>query len=258
MKRIKPVILLIINTVSIGLILTMNALANILPLNGQTTGEISDELNVLFTPAGYVFSIWSVIYALLLLWVVRSWLVSGRSPDPSGVKTIGYAFAVNALLNVSWIVLFHFEFFLLTFIVMTGLLANLIYLYRRIQQSYETDTLALLPFSVYLGWISVAFILNIGVVFNSFNFDEGLFLTAETWTAIALIAGIFLAVIFAFSRQDAVYPLVFVWAYAGIFTARSESEPLLAAVAAAGAVVVFAAAAGQFFRQNRFLQKKTG
>ncbi|GEL08816.1 tryptophan-rich sensory protein [Salisediminibacterium halotolerans] len=258
MKKLKPVILLIINSASMAIILIMNTLANVLPLNGQTTGEISANLNVLFTPAGYVFSIWSVIYALLTIWIVRSWIVSGRSPDKTGITAIKYAFAVNALLNAAWIVLFHYEFFLLTFAVMTGLLVNLIAIYRRIQHSYEADTFTLLPFSIYLGWISVAFILNIGVVFNSFNFEQGLFLTAETWTAAALLAGVLLAVLLSFLMQDAVYPLVFVWAYIGIFAERSATEPMLAFIASAGAIVIASGAISQLLKQKRFLQKNSG
>ena len=40
----------------------INGAANALPINGQTTAEISDRFRVFVIPAGYVFAIWGLIY----------------------------------------------------------------------------------------------------------------------------------------------------------------------------------------------------
>ncbi|MHC8520420.1 hypothetical protein ACPJHQ_03015 [Rossellomorea sp. H39__3] len=61
----------ILNILAFALVIVMNTLAVTLPLNNQSTGEISDRLDIMLTPAGYVFSIWSLIYLLLGIWVLR-------------------------------------------------------------------------------------------------------------------------------------------------------------------------------------------
>lgn len=46
--------------------IVVNGLANALPLNGVTSGEVSNRFGVYFVPAGYVFSVWGLIYAGLV------------------------------------------------------------------------------------------------------------------------------------------------------------------------------------------------
>ena len=74
---------ILLMTLAFLAVVTLNALANILPLNGQTTGDISNRLPVLFTPAGYVFSIWSVIYILLAAWIIGFWVRWKKGELPS-------------------------------------------------------------------------------------------------------------------------------------------------------------------------------
>ena len=58
----KDTIRQITNLVTALIALAVNIMATTLPLNGQDTGAISDRFQVYFVPAGYVFSIWGVIY----------------------------------------------------------------------------------------------------------------------------------------------------------------------------------------------------
>ncbi|MGM7700771.1 TspO/MBR family protein [Pseudalkalibacillus sp. Hm43] len=213
------IVLYILSVLSYFLMVGINALANILPLNGQTTGEISDRFPVLFTPAGYVFSIWSVIYILLAVWLI--YLLFPKSVNHNVFQKTGLWFVISSLLNATWIVLWHYEYFNWTLVVMIGLLLSLIILYSLIQHSSGRRLLDRLPFSVYLGWISVATIVNTGVVLLHNNWN-GWGLSDVTWTVILLIGGTLLAMIFSVKNEDAIYPLVFVWAYIGIAVKQQD------------------------------------
>ncbi|WP_394175760.1 TspO/MBR family protein [Guptibacillus hwajinpoensis] len=202
----------LINLAAYLLVVTVNGLANSLPLNGQTTGEISNKLNVLFTPAGYVFSIWGLIYILLGIWVIRQFPASRRKL-PIYQETSGL-FVLSSLLNTLWIFMWHYEFFGISVIVMLLLLITLIRLYVSVKTA-GASFLDLLPFSVYLGWISVATIANISYYLTYVNWD-GFGISDSIWTVLLLLVATILALVFLKNEDDWVYPLVFVWAFVGI------------------------------------------
>lgn len=198
----------------------VNALANILPINGQTTGEISNKLEVLFTPAGYVFGIWGLIYFLLFIWSFMQFPASRR--DLPVYKKATPLYVLSSVLNISWILLWHYEFFLLTVLVMIGLLLTLIALYHTIQKE-QPSYWEIAPFSVYLGWISVATIANISYYFKSIGWD-GFGLSDMAWTMIMLVVAAILAIAFLRKNEDPIYPLVFVWALIGIGVKNADTH----------------------------------
>ncbi|MDO6657106.1 TspO/MBR family protein [Anaerobacillus sp. 1_MG-2023] len=202
----------LLNLIAYILVVTVNGLANALPLNGQTTGEISNRLNVLFTPAGYVFSIWGLIYLLLGIWIIRQFPKSRRDL-PIYQETSGL-FVLSSILNSLWIFMWHYEFFGLSVIVMLLLLFTLIKLYTNLKAA-DASFFDLLPFSVYLGWISVATIANISYYLTYIDWD-GFGISDTIWTFLLLIIATILALYFLKSEQDWIYPLVFVWAFIGI------------------------------------------
>ena len=202
----------LLNLIAYILVITVNGLANALPLNGQTTGEISNRLNVLFTPAGYVFSIWGLIYLLLGIWVIRQF-PKDRRYLPIYQETSGL-FVLSCILNSLWIFMWHYEFFGLSVIVMLLLLITLIRLYTKLK-AVDASFFDLLPFSVYLGWISVATIANISYYLTYIDWD-GFGISDAVWTFLLLIIATILALYFLKSEQDWIYPLVFVWAFIGI------------------------------------------
>ncbi|MGQ9890006.1 MAG: tryptophan-rich sensory protein [Aggregatilineales bacterium] len=219
----------------------VNGLANALPLNGQTTGAISDRFPVYFVPAGYVFSIWGVIYLLLLGFTVFQALPSQRE-NPL-LRRIGYWFVVGSVANSAWIFLWHYEQFGLTLLAMVGLLATLIAIYLRLNigraaVSAATRWLVHLPFSVYLGWITVATVANVTTVLYIANWD-GFGLSAEAWALIMLVAGGLIASAMIATRRDVAYTLVILWAYIGIVVKQSGTpEVALGAGVIAGVVAV--------------------
>ena len=213
--------------VSLLAVIITNALANILPLNGQTTGEISNRLPVLFTPAGYVFSIWSLIYLLLIIWVIGLW--RNRSNEDELYERRSLLFILSCVFNIAWIFLWHYEYFLLTVVVMISLLLTLIALYH----TYPLQNNRLssrLPISIYLGWISVATIANISYVLTVYEWS-GWGLSDPLWAVIMMTVGAALALHIRFHYYDIAYPSVFIWAFIGI-AVKNGFEELLVMTAA--------------------------
>ena len=143
------------------LTLAVNGAANALPLNGQTTAEISDRFHVFVIPAGYVFAIWGLIYLGLAAYTVYQ----ARHADDPVVRRLGWLPAFSNLLNAAWIPLFHYELFALTVVVMVGLLVTLVAIHQRLWSVRHELTRATfwtvrVPFSIYLGWITVATVAN--------------------------------------------------------------------------------------------------
>ena len=232
----------ILNWLGLVVVIAVNAAANILPLNGKTTGEISDSIPTLFTPAGYVFSIWSVIYLGLLAF---AWYQSQRAQRTAEFQErVGYWFFVSCIFNSAWIVAWHYEQFPLTLVLMLGLLISLLAIYLRLdigrrRVSSAESRWVHLPFSIYLGWISVATVANVSTVLYTSGWNGGP-LSPELWTVIMVIVAALLGMAMIALRNDVGFPLVIVWALVGIAVARS-AIPAIAVASVAGAAAVFLA-----------------
>lgn len=227
---------LLLNILAYLLVITVNALANIIPLNGQTTGEISNKLNVLFTPAGYVFSIWSLIYLLLGLWILRQFPKDRRNlPVYQETSSL---FVLSSLLNSLWIFMWHYEYFGASVIVMILLLLTLIRLYVKAKEA-DASFFDLLPFSVYLGWISVATIANISYFLTYIDWN-GFGLSASFWTILLMIVAAVLALYFLFYENDWVYPLVIVWALIGIGVQNKDGDVQIVVFTAYSLAIIIA------------------
>ena len=224
-------VLPILNLIAFIGTIVVNALANALPINGVTTGGLSDKYPNLFVPSGITFSIWGVIYVLLGIFVVYQFTASrGRSSTPLFVQQIGLWFVVSCLANIGWIFAWHYEIIPLSLLLMLLLLASLIKAYLRLGVGEATDSqderyLVHLPFSVYLGWITVATIANVTTLLVSIGWDG--FGVAEQWWAVAVIgAAIFIAILVLATRRDIFFALVVDWALFGIVLKRyAASDP---------------------------------
>ncbi|WP_379158385.1 TspO/MBR family protein [Paenibacillus sp. sgz5001063] len=198
-------------------VLLVNTLSVALPLGGNSTGEISDRYHTLLTPAGYAFSIWSLIYLLLAGFIVYQFRQDTGSRE--SVRSIGIWFVLSCIFNMGWLFLWHYLYIELSLGVMVLMLITLIVIYRKTRSISDPTTgekwLVKLPFSLYLGWISVATIVNVSVVLEKNHWD-GFGLSDPTWAVIMLCVGTLLAVIVSFPYRDSIYPLVFVWAFIAI------------------------------------------
>jgi len=126
----KPVLLQSLNVVVFAVTVVVNGLASSLALNGVTTAEVSDRYFTLVTPAGYVFSIWGVIYTLLSFFAVFQALPSQR--EKPFLEQISILFILSGVLNVVWLFLWHYDQIVLSVALMFGLLATLIAIYMRL------------------------------------------------------------------------------------------------------------------------------
>ena len=230
-----------INVLATLVTIAVNALANALPLNGQNTGEISDRFDVFFVPAGYVFSIWGLIYIGLLAFAVYQALPAQR--ENPRLRRIGYLYAGSCLANSIWIFLWHWEVFWLTVIVMLALLVQLIMIYVRLGIGRTAVAAAPkwvvhIPFSLYLGWITVATVANLSQFLVAADWG-GWGIAPDTWAIIMLLAGAIIATLVSLTRADIAYIGVIVWAFVGIAVKHSGTLQ----VAAPAALLAVAVAA---------------
>jgi hypothetical protein len=198
--------------------LIVNTLATTLPLNGLNTGEISDRFQVYFVPAGYVFSIWGLIYLGLIALAIYQALPSQR--ENPRMRATGWWIALSGVANSTWIFLWHYEQFPLTIIAMLVLLATLILTYLRLGIGRTSTSggeawAVRLPVSVYLGWITVATVANVTSLLDYLKWDR-FGLAPETWMWIMLAAVLAIAMTMNFTRRDIGFALVILWATAGI------------------------------------------
>ncbi|MGE6415479.1 TspO/MBR family protein [Planococcus kocurii] len=214
---------ILLMTISFIAVIVMNTLANTLPLNDQTTGDVSNRLLVLFTPAGYVFSIWSIIYLLLAVWIVAFWIRLRKGQTPSHKITL--FFVLSCLFNISWLLLWHYEFFAWSIVAMLGYLIALIALYLQYGNSERSFT-ERLPISINMGWISVATIANISFVLTFYNWS-GWGLSDQLWTVIMLTVATAIALHIRFHHMDIPFALVFIWAFIGIAVKHGTDEMLV-------------------------------
>lgn len=216
--------------------LTVNGLANVLPLNGLTTGDISDRFEIYFVPAGYVFSIWGLIYLGLILYSIYQVLPSQR--DNRDMNRIAPVYWISGLANSTWIFLWHFEVFSLTIIAMAAILGSLLYTYLQLRESTGTQKwLVRLPFSVYLGWITVATVANASQFLYFFNWG-GWGLSGAIWAVIMIAVAGLLGLLMAWRENDIAYVLVLIWAFIGITVSQFDTSLVVNAAWTAVAVLV--------------------
>jgi len=220
-------------------LIVFNLLANILPYNGLDTGQISDSFDVLFVPAGYVFAIWGLIYIGLIAYGIFQALPAQR--ENPRLRRIFLPFTISAVANVFWLFLWHYLKFTCTLWMMFALLGSLIltYLWLGIQKtkvSAQERWMVHVPFSIYLGWITVATIANISDVLWYVGWNQ-FGLSAEIWMAIVLAAVVVIAALMNFARRDVAYALVLLWALAGITVSQSGNAFVVNATWAAFAGV---------------------
>lgn len=213
----------ILNIVGFILMIVVNALANTFPIAGKNTGEVSALYPSLFTPAGFTFSIWGVIYLLLLAFVVyQAKGLFGKSNEKTSklLAQVGIWFFISCLANASWIFVWHHQMITASLLVMLVILISLIKIYinlgiGRSKEGSSQSYLVQIPFSVYLGWITVATIANISIFLINIGWN-GFGLSPEFWTVIIIGAATAITILMLIKRKDQFFSLVMLWAFFGI------------------------------------------
>lgn len=216
----------ILNLVGFVGTVAVNALATTLPINNITTGALSDLYPNLFVPTGLTFAIWGLIYILLAVFVIYQLMPSVRRDAQKAdfIQRIGPLFFISCLANIGWIYAWHYKIVPLSLALMLILLGSLLAIYLRLNvgksEAAKTEKFSVhLPFSVYLGWITIATIANVtallvNISWNAWGLGE------QFWAVAVIIVGIAIALSVLFTRKDIFYCLVVDWALLGILLKR--------------------------------------
>jgi hypothetical protein len=243
-------VLQILNIVSFVAVIVVNGLADFLPINGQTTGQVSDQYPNQFVPAPVTFSIWLIIYSLLFLFCIYQGSTLFESEKSTMdkkervVEVVGYRFIISCLLNMAWILAWHYHVLWLSVLIMLGLLVTLISIFERVHAAatyagHKARWFVYAPFSIYLGWISIATIANItawlvSMGWNGWNIADWL------WACMMIVVGTFLGILMLLRRNNIFYAMTVVWAFFGIFLNQYRSAGLntIAITALSGAALL--------------------
>ncbi|UCC19246.1 MAG: tryptophan-rich sensory protein [Promethearchaeota archaeon] len=234
----KKELLQILNLIGFIATVIINFLAILLPLGGNTTQQLSDDLPNLFVPQGITFSIWSIIYIFLGLFSVYQIrdIFKKDKIDMEYLDNIGYYFIIASIANVTWIFLWHYKLVPLSLIFMIVLLFSLILIYLRLKigksEVSKIEKVAVhVPFSIYLGWITVATIANVTAVIvdyglNGLGWPEEAFfgLLPIILTILVIIVAVLITFAMLILRKDYVYSLVIAWSLLGIFIKQIASD----------------------------------
>ncbi|MNN17679.1 hypothetical protein D3C81_1308730 [compost metagenome] len=241
-----------LNLLALVLVLIVNLLAERLPLGGKTTGQISAQYPVLIAPAGYAFSIWIVIYALLVGFVIYGF--TKRARESKVVQEIGVFFILSCLFNVAWLFFWHYEKIIGSVLIMFGLLLTLIVIYIRVNDRRNDPLTALecwlvrLPFSIYLGWICVATIVNVASALYAIEWN-GFGLSDTIWTIIMLTVATLIAFWLGLKFTDPAVVLVFIWAFIAI-SVKQQAYPSIAVTSIVLALLLVAHVLFLVFRKR--------
>ena len=198
----------------------VNVLSNIFPLKVMSIGEISNTLfaNVLIIPANYAFAIWGLIYLGLFALGIYQFLPNQR--HDVDLRKIGYLLVIASVAQSIWVYLFLSRLFALSVISMLLILIPLIAAYLRLEignkrVSQTKKWCVHFPISIYLGWISVATIVNVASALD-FQGWNGWGISDQLWTAMMLLVAFTIAAVIVIQRRDFAYTGVTVWALVAI------------------------------------------
>jgi len=232
-----------LNIVLFAGMIVMNYLANALPLNNKTTGELSGSFPNLFVPAGLTFSIWGIIYLLLIVYCIVQFTGSNQVV----IKDIGWLFGASCVLNALWIVFWHYGKLPLSLVVMAGLLVTLILINLKIQNLPLGIIKA--SFGIYLGWICIATIANVTALMVHYSWN-GFGISEEAWTIIMISAGTIIAALTIYRLINPFSGLSVIWAFTGIILKRHEDYRSIVITASVAIIIVIVVTVYRFLRHN--------
>lgn len=231
------------NIIALIVVIAINYLSNTGIIAQQTIGEVSDDLNNLFTPAGYTFSIWGLIYLLLVGFAIyQGRSLWNKTADDSFVLNVGGWFITSCVANCLWIVCWLNLWVGWSLLAMLLLLFSLLMIVLRNRMELwdaPNPTIFFLwwPFVIYSGWITVATVANVAA-YLTWNNWSGWGLEEATWTVIMIgVAGV-VNLLVTWRRNMREFALVGAWALFGIAAANLGSNPGIRQVAIGTAIIL--------------------
>ena len=235
----------LLNVLGLIIVLSVNALANILPINGYNTGQISGFYPNFFVPAGFTFGIWGIIYFLLIGFVFCSLFAAfGKFNEAAkaAINKAGPYFLITCLLNAGWIVAWHYLYLGLSLVIMIAFLVLLILLFMSIRplknkMPFFYRLWVYHSFLVYLGWISVATIANVTALFVGIGWLGGP-LSPQTWSIIMILIALLLGIFMVGRLRQPAFGFVLAWAFWGIYAKQSTEAWNVGVTAGAAACFI--------------------
>ena len=245
-----------INGLFFAVTLTINALGAFGLINGLSQKEISDMYLTLITPSPSTFSIWSVIYSLLMISVIFMIARKGDSYYKNAIEQISTLFRISCIMNIAWIISFSYVQIELSLLFILGFLITLTMICQKLL-TIQDGKRWLLPmtFGIYTGWLIIATVVNIAAALVKLKWN-GFGLANDIWAIIILIIAVLLIILVNFRIQSAAFPLPVAWAYYGIYQFLNAPEGfkgefgLLQTIAIAGMVTLIGVAAIQLYRNS--------
>lgn len=243
------------NGIAFVSVVIINYMSNTGILNGKTIGDVSDSYKSLFTPAGYTFAIWGLIYLMLLGFVIyqgRSLWSKKVQNDAFVIKT-GWWFMLSCLFNSAWVFAWIYEYTGLSCILIFLLLFSLLKIVMNNRMELDDEPLPIIaflwwPFVIYSGWVTVASIANISGYLIKLEWD-GFGLSDVSWTITLICIAVFLNIFMVWKRNMREFALVGAWALIGIGNANNNHN-VIAYTAFAGAILLILVTAVHGY-QNR-------
>lgn len=236
--------------VAYAAMLVVNILAQFGILGGRTTAEISNEVFVWFTPAGYVFTIWGIIYIALAIWLVRITGAKriGRRLPGLPLDLRGMLFVLTCLLNVLWLTVWQFRWFSASVVVILMLTSTVWVLrvisrHRSAGRNGKGGIWDWAPLSVYAAWTTVASLANLSYVATRAAGGKISWPWSSVYTVALVLFALAAALLMKHRFGDWVFGLVILWASIGIGVRLMGVVPLTAVVvlaaSVAGAVLLY-------------------
>lgn len=232
-------------------------------INGLTQKEVSDMFPTLITPAPVTFSIWGIIYLLLLISLIVMIVKNEDTYYENATDNITVLFRLSCLFNIAWIISFSYVQIGLSVIFIFGLVITLALISQKLLEIQEEKQFLLpLTFGLYTGWLFIASVVNVAALLVKLDWDR-LGLSEEIWAIIVLAAAVVLVFFVLLKNNNAVFPLPIAWAYFGIYLALKSQQGyngeyvLVEITAIVGMFILILMSVIQFFKNKSALLPKT-
>lgn len=234
----------VINMISVIVAILSSYVSQVVGINNNTISSLSAEYDNLFTPAGYAFSIWGIIFIGLLVFAGYQLYISfsEKEKDFTPFKT-GPWFYIANFANALWVVAWLYEYTLISVFLMLVILISLITIILGTNMERWDAPLKIIgffwwPVCLYSGWIAVATIANIAAYLSKIGWD-GAFLNEIQWTIVMIMAATIINIVIIYRRNMREFAVVGVWALVAIYVRHLDSQSTLAYISLSGAVLIF-------------------
>lgn len=234
----------VLNFLSVVLAIAVSYISQTGIINGNTMGSLSAEYYNLFTPDGYAFAIWGIIFLSLLVFSGHQLFQAfSARKQLRFLRESGYWFFIANLANAGWVLTWLNELTGLSVLLMILILFALIKVILNTNMERWDAPLKILalswwPICLYSGWIAVATIANISAYLVKIKWSIPFF-TEEIWTVIMITVATILNIAMIWRRNMREFATVGVWALIAIYFRHFTEIPLVAYAALIGAVAIF-------------------